>query len=110
MAVRTDVLIHVEKTHVLGVAQTLATVPAGEVWLIRQVVIDNRTGSNASCFLALSRGGLAIKLTQLVPAASSMLSADGRFFVAEEGDLLQGTSSVAGAVRWGVYGARLVVT
>lgn len=85
------------------------TVPTGEVWLVRSIRADNRTGAAVTLMLFQLRSGVSLKWYQAAVGISSLGQSDGVFCVAEAGDVIQTLSSAAGTVHWGLFGSRLVV-
>jgi hypothetical protein len=108
VAVRSDVLVHQSVAHGASNVITLATVPAGEVWLVKQICCDNRTGSAITGMAFHLRSGTSVKIWQGAAAVSTPAIDKAGFAVLEAGDTIQVLSTIAGTVFWAFYGARLV--
>lgn len=109
MSVRTDVLVHDSRAYVAGVLQDLATVPAGEVWLVRFVAIRNATAVNGNVRIAVVRSGVGVPVADPAINAGVTQQLTGQYFVLEAGDVFRvTTTAITGTVALFASGARLV--
>lgn len=107
MAVRTDVLLHQGVTAVASTTQTLQTVASGDVWLVRSIIITNRTGSTSAVVLGSLRSASTSRWAQASLANITPLQLNGLWYVAEEGDAITFVAVVAGSYDVAIYGSRL---
>jgi hypothetical protein len=99
VAVRTAKLVCVGST--ASQFLTLATVPAGETWIVKEIVLGNNTGTSGIGIVNALKPGVAIvNLLSATIAAFSSAQSTGRFFVLEPGDQLQSNTP---GVNWNVW-------
>lgn len=109
MAVRTDVLLHNGFSMVAGVTKTLATVGAGEVWLVRSIILLNRTGGNSTVVMGSLRTAVTARWAQGLLVNITPLNLHGLFYVAEEGDVITMVATASGSHDVAIYGSRLIL-
>lgn len=110
MTVRTDVLVLDRRLYVAGVGQTIATVPVGERWLIRELVLNNADVVLTSRVIVdLRRTNVSYPLREGDVVAGGRLWFPGMFGVMAAGDQLRVASIGAVTVALALFGARLVV-
>lgn len=110
MTVRSDILILDSRTYVATAATTIATVPAGEVWIMKDLALYDGDAAVDTTF-RLSVFRTPTEYPFLVRSLVHRVTQDiaGRFLVAEAGDEIRGNSSAAVNVRVYASGARLVL-
>lgn len=109
MTVRSDHVVASSLTYAAGVAQTLATCPSGERWIVKDLAIWNNTGLITDIQLQLLTSTSLPLLEQLAVPIGAVLHYTGLFLVVRTTEALRLRSSQAGNVRVVCNGARLVV-
>lgn len=88
---------------------TLETVPAGETWVITDIMICNTTGSDETVSLSLVPSGDTAGdsnriMEEIEITAHDTQKATGGGTVMEEGDFLSGLQSTSGAITLTISG------
>lgn len=109
MTVRTAAVLLDQRVYVAGVTQDVATVAATDVWLVRNMTLDNRLGVSQTFTVLVLRSGVTWKVAQEVIPATGVTRLTGLYLAWEPGDVVRCSASVAGDFRLGFFGSRLVI-
>jgi hypothetical protein len=110
VTVRSDVLVaHTSTTGAVGLVA--ATVPAGQLWIVKDISIYNAdTAVNSDARVLNSRAAVtSFGVWSVAVPFSTAVFISGRFIVFEAGDNVLVRSSAAVSMRWLMCGARLIV-
>jgi hypothetical protein len=110
VAVRSDRLVLTRRT----ANATIATVPLGERWILKQVTVERQAGVNTNCalrILALGAGNGFTFFSQTPGAAApgTLVVANPLFVVARENDTIDCVLGAGSDFTIAVYGARLLL-
>jgi len=95
------------RAYAVGVAQTVGTVPAGHIWLVRDVTLRSTSALAVGFSCSILRSGTNYPLSSgSIPTAQAFVDRD-RYVALAAGDSITVTSTVATTISVIVSGADL---
>lgn len=109
MTVRTDTPVLDSRAYSAATPVVIATVPTGEVWLLRDITVRHTSLVAVTVNIALVRGAVSAPVFSQSVATGTAGISTGRYLGLVAGDQVQVTLSGAASCTTLMSGARLLV-